>query len=327
MNEKQKNEIDELITLLIDGEQTERQKTELKRLIRHDSAVKERLHVLYRQKKFLNALPVEKAPANLVDDITAAIERKSILETFDRQAQGVSDTKHLLLRRLLTTAAMLFLPVGFLSMVIWQIVKPPSRPADLTAPSGIVKTENPPLNTPFIKGLAQELPFDGILTLHTDRHVTVSNFVEKAIFDQGLITAALPNRTADVTTFQVTATPGKIAALVDALSSAWPRCSEVSLGIMDKTAGNTLKIADVQPSQIKTLAAESSSVMLGQLAQKYQSSNASKKTLLADSAERDGAVPELGVPMLTGRERPSPAVMDDAQATVSLRIHIKRKID
>lgn len=326
MNEKQKIEIDELITLLIDGEQSERQKTELKRMIRHDDSVKERLHALYRQKKFLSSLPVEKAPLTLVEDITAAIERKNILETFDRQEQGGSDSRHLLMRRVLTTAAMFLLPVGLLAVVVFHILKPPSMPANPGASAvGLVPKESQPAAPEAARELVRSMPFDGILTLHTDQHITVSNFIEKAIYDQGLMSSMLPNRTVDVTTYQVTASPEKIASLVDSIHSLWPRCEGISLSVLDDAGGQAIEIANIRPSQIKTLTAQRNSASLRQIAGRYQLSNASQDTLYADAPGEPE--PELGVPMLTGREEATPVPTNYAEAKVRLRIHIKRKMD
>lgn len=328
MNEKQKIEIDELITLLIDGEQTERQKTELKRLVRHDEAVKERFYAVYRQKKFLSALPVEKAPSTLVNDVTAAIERKNILSTFDRDEQGVYGSRHLLLRRVLTTAAMFLLPLGLLAWVVFQILKPVSQPTGTDAPivslippqrSGVESIREP------VGELIRSMPFDAILTFQTDQHITVSNFVEKAIYDQGLTTAMLPNRTVDVTTYQVTASPEKIAALVDSIDSLWIRCDTISLAVLDDAGNESINIENIRPAQIKMLAEKRSSAELRQVAGQIQLSNASQDTLLADGGIEK--LPDLGVPMLTGREEPTPSVADFSVAKVRLRIHVKRKMD
>ena len=79
MNENHKNEIEELLSDLVDEQAGDRQKTEFKRLVAHDSGLIDQLAAMQRQRDILNALPVESAPDSLADDITAMLERKLIL--------------------------------------------------------------------------------------------------------------------------------------------------------------------------------------------------------------------------------------------------------
>jgi len=58
MNEHPKTEIEELFSASLDGELTQRQETELKRLLQNDPQMVEQLAALRRQRELLCALPV-----------------------------------------------------------------------------------------------------------------------------------------------------------------------------------------------------------------------------------------------------------------------------
>ena len=68
MNEHPKTEIEELFSASLDGELTQRQETELKRLLQNEPQMVEQLAALRRQRECC-ALPVETAPPSLAEDI------------------------------------------------------------------------------------------------------------------------------------------------------------------------------------------------------------------------------------------------------------------
>jgi hypothetical protein len=264
----------------------------------------------------------------LAEDITAALERKLILGDFSENGKTVAGTSHLYLRRILTTAAMLFLPLGLLSFVVYEIMKPATvGPAVYVSSNQTLAQEQKDSLAVVMPAFDKELPFDGILTLETSQQMTVSNFIEKIIFDQGL--NSFPNRTANTATYQITASPAQIKELVDSLGDAWPHCS-VTLSIMDGFAGRTIKIPYVQAEQVKSLAAADNQVVLNQLAEQYVVANENKKTLFAkgeDSEVQDIGLddsPRLSVPILTGVSEPVLKPVAPDQPMVQLRIHVKQ---
>ena len=65
---KQENQnTEELLNSYIDGELTEREKTEVQRLISHDAQVAQRLRELQKSKMLVSSLPRAKAPAKILD--------------------------------------------------------------------------------------------------------------------------------------------------------------------------------------------------------------------------------------------------------------------
>lgn len=332
MSEKSKIEMEELLTALVDDEATERQKNEFIRLVRHDPSIAEQLAVMQRQKQILAALPVEAAPESLVEDVCSALERKHILGEVSGTEPTVAGAAHLFMRRVLTMAAMLLLPVGLLSFVVYEIIKPPSvGPVDYSSvTSGLARNNESDVTALAPPVVARPLPFDGILTFRTQHPMTVSNYAEKMIFDQGLISFTVPNRTLDAATYQITAPPEKIAVLIDSLEGVWPRCQEVALSVMDSEQNSHVDVPNVQPEQVRTLAFEDSCAMLLRLAGQYASANNKKDSVFAKDARPVGPeidlvdAPPLTIPILTGRNEPAVEAIDPSQPTVRLRIQIER---
>jgi hypothetical protein len=120
---KEDTNIDELLNSYIDDELPARQRIELQRLISHDEQVERRLHQLEKCRLLISSIPCAEAPAGLVEDVKAAVERKTLIEepgaVYDRR----KGARELLGRRLLAAAAMFGL-VAILAAVIYTIVAP-----------------------------------------------------------------------------------------------------------------------------------------------------------------------------------------------------------
>jgi hypothetical protein len=331
MNENHRIEIDELLNDLVDDQATERQETEFKRLAKHDPAIVDQLEAMRRQKQLLNALPIDSAPTSLAEEVISVLERKLILGDFPSDEKTIAGTSHLFLRRILTTAAMLLLPLGLLSFVIYEIMRPPSvGPAVYVSADQTLAQEDQDNLAASMSAPDKELPFNGILTFSTDRQTVVSSYVEKMVFDQGLINYTVPNRTADATTYQITAPPEKITMLIDSLGKVWPHCHAVTLSISDSFGNDAIEISQVQAEQIKVLAAESNRKTLDHLAGQYASANENIKNLFAkeeDVGPQDiglDGYPRLAMPILMGRDEPSQKLTSETQPRVRLRIHVKQ---
>ena len=323
MNENQKIENDELISLYLDGEASVRQQTELKRLMQHDPSIAERMEALRQQQQILNTLPVENAPASLLEDIRSEMERKLILEDFSGGSQTVLATSHLFVRRLMTSAAMILLPLGLLALVVFQIMKPPPKgPADYTSVQDMVAgTESANDLSSAQAGIFSEMPFKGTLVFQTDKYMAVNGLVKQAIQKQGLLDQAFPNRTADVTSFQITASPQKIAELVDSLAAIRPACQKVALQVLNgDSPDGMIEIPDIQAKQIKMLAYEDSPDMFTRLASRYADANRKVDSLFAEKSQpqldADG-YPEPSIPTLAG-------TYDTMNRTVQLTIQVQR---
>lgn len=325
MSEKPKINIDELITLYLDGEATEREQTTLKRMMLRDSSIAEKLSAFQQQQRLLTAMPVEAAPDSLIDDIRAAMERKLILGDSEGHTTAASGSSHLMVRRLLTAAAMLLIPLGLLSAVVFQIMKPaPSGSIDYVSADQRMADAKPQPPLPVDQGTPlAKLPFNGVLVLTTDEYMTVSNQVEKAIFAKGLVNHTMPRRTADVTSFHISASPKMVADLIDSLDDARRRCKTVTLEV-EGAADEPVKITDPQNRQIKMLAYEDNVDMFNHLAGRYASANLKGETMLAADKNTpnltDDGYPKPSIPTLAG------SYDQLEKATIELVIHVERNL-
>ncbi len=332
MNENHKIEIEELLNELVDDRATDRQEIEFKRLAKHDPAIVDQLEAMRRQKELLNALPIESAPASLAEEVRSALERKLILGDVAESERTLAGASHLLLRRILTTAAMLLLPLGLLSFVVFEIMKPASDgPAVYVSTGETLAQENSDSLADVMPALDKELPFNGILTFTTNRQMAVSNYVAKMISDEGL--NSFPSRTEDAVIFQITAPPEKIAALMDSLKDVWLHCQGAALSVSDSSGSYTVEIPYVQHEQIAALAVEDNREILNHLAGQYARANEKKDTLFAKEEASElqdigpDGYPRLAIPILTGNEDSPPKAIDPSDPAVRLRIHIERSVE
>ncbi len=113
--------IDELFSGLIDGELSQRQLTEVKRLLANDSRLAERLRRLERCKVLLSSLPQAEAPAGIAEEVRARLERRALLDEHSETIRERQGARGLMIRRVLATAAM-FLLVAVLGIVIYTIL-------------------------------------------------------------------------------------------------------------------------------------------------------------------------------------------------------------
>lgn len=316
MNEPQKIDIDELISLYLDGEASVRQETELKRLMLNDPALAERVDTLRQQQQMLRALPIETAPASLLDDIRTQLERTLILDNTPDESQTFLAAGHLMVRRLLTTAAMILVPLGLLGLVVFQIVKPPAGgpgdyvPVDRTLADA---PKNPLPADPDAD--AVQLPFRGTLVLHTGNYAAVNGLVKEAIDGQNLLGQAFPDRAPDITCYEITASPKQIAGLIDALTPIRPQCRQVALMLNNGPDGGSIEIPDIQAKQLKMLVYEDSPEMFTRLATRYASAN--QKINPLDPAPRPDGYPEPTIPTLAGN-------YETLNGTVEFTIQVER---
>jgi hypothetical protein len=333
MKEQSNIEHSELLTLIVDDEATERQKTEFKRLAQNNPELEKELQAMRRQKQLVNALPVESAPGGMAADITAALERKLILSDFNDSEPVSKGISHLMLRRLLTHAAMVLVPLGLLSLVVWQIIKPAKGgPSSYVVTDQIINEDRTFETSDFVVAENLQYPFDGILTFRTNQQMTLSNYAEKAVVDLGLLSSTVLIRNVDVTTFQVTASPMMVTKLIDSLETVWPHCQDVELSIVKDSEDNTIDISDVRAEQIKALAVEDSPESLNVMARQFAIANDKKNNDTEFALTRESnpgsvdSIPPLSVPIPTGRQE-VPKAADQSQSKVRLRIHIRRTVE
>ena len=240
--------IDELLNGYIDGELSQRHQTEVQRLINHDPAIVQRLRELDKCKTLVNSLPRAQAPAGLLEDVKASLERRALLglqsETFDQQA-GARD---LLVRKVLTVAAMIAL-VAVLGTVIYTIVAPD---AELSKPIAANRWELP---TDTIKDehtapIMAASEFSGRLELKTADFSAVNAAVRKAIEENGLLEKVTTPGEQETGRYSVKCSRKSLSLLLVDLESLWEKFDSATLFVDISDAGAQIAVDTVTAKQI-----------------------------------------------------------------------------
>jgi len=254
--------IDELLTGYIDGQLGQRQQIEVKRLIAHDPQIAERLEELEKCRLLVGSLPSDEAPEDLVEQVTASLERRTLLGIHEDAFDQRRGERHLMFRKVLTAAAMVILIMG-LALVIYNIVAPvpmPKKPVAIKmtrAPA--VKVASKELEKPATEITKKAAPvepvlaaqqFDGRLELKTKKPLIVSVMINQAIEENGLVDIKYPT---DITANAITCNSAKLNSLLNDLQGIWERVESATLIVQtEKPAGkvivdfvNTNQIAEI----------------------------------------------------------------------------------
>ena len=225
MSERENPNIEELLNSFIDGELTEREQTEVKRLISHDVQVAQRLRELQNSKMLVSSLPRAEAPAQILDKVKASLETE-ILSGERAWSEERSDrrvgVRHLMFRKVLAAAAMIGL-VAILGGVIYTIVAP---------------------ETPV-----SAVAFDGRLELKTGTLRTVNTFIDRAIEDKGLSDSISLTSQGNKRVYSITCSREDLNVLLADLTNIWEKCDSTTLFVNTKTQGER-KFDDVSTDRI-----------------------------------------------------------------------------
>lgn len=272
MNEQEREQIDFLIQGFLDGELTQRQRTELKRLAQHNPSIRKELHVLFRQKELFSSLPVEKAPKELAEEVRLKLERRMILDAEPAGQVRPISRAHLLLRRIAAVAAMLLLPLGILAILVIQIMKPAddllqgNAPVAELNPSGREVLPKPDASTAGVEKAA--VISLGHLTLFTDQPISVNEQIKNGVVSNNLLAGAASQRSESSAVYRIQCSQVQMLALLGDLESVWPNCSRQQLVLSpdDPAAAKAVVIEGIRPDQLKSLAGESNPVRLQMIA-------------------------------------------------------------
>jgi hypothetical protein len=280
MTRSGKPEIDELLSAYLDGQLSDRQHTEVKRLLRNDKEVAERLNHLGQQKQLLGAMPIETAPVGMLDAIQARLERQYILQRYPQTGRSAAGVRQLFTRRLLTAAAMLIIPVGILALVVYMIMSPvtPSMPTAKVEPSQPILTANLPKQGPVprdstAKSPAAESAFSPMsftLILKTPEPILVDSLLKKAIFNHSLFNATVPN----LWSYTITTPPNSLIDLMQDLRAAWPKCEGTELVAFGRTVHSRVEVDRITPDQMVQLLQQPNAVSALALAKNLSGFNA-----------------------------------------------------
>ena len=228
MSQIENPEIEELLNSYIDGELTERENTEVQRLISHDTQVAQCLRELQTSKMLVSSLPRAEAPARILDEVKASLETEVLSGERawnEEPSGGRVGVRHLMVRKFLAAAAMVGL-VAILGGVVYTIVAP---------------------ETPV-----PAVAFDGRLELKTDALSTVNAFINKAIEDNELSDSVSLKTRRGKSVYSITCGREDLNVLLADLTNIWEKCDSTTLFVDTKTQGER-KFDDVSTERIITI--------------------------------------------------------------------------
>lgn len=217
MSQIENPNIEELLNSYIDGELTEREHTEVQRLISHDAQVAQRLRELQTSKMLVNSLPRADAPARILVGVKASLETEVLSGERawnEELSSGRVGVRHLMVRKFLAAAAMVGL-VAILGGVVYTIVAP----------------ESPDI--PPVPAVA----FDGRLELKTDALSTVNTFIDRAIEDKGLSNSISVESQGGKRVYSLTCSQEDLNLLLADLTDVWESCNSTTLFVDTKMPG------------------------------------------------------------------------------------------
>lgn len=313
MTQIDKPEIEALLSSYIDGELSERQCNEVKRLLQHDTQVTEMLNHMQKQKDLLNALPVEAAPATMLDDIKASLERNMLLDRTESEITVVDDSKRVFARRVLAAAAMLLLPIGLLALVIFSIITPPSAGPDVAVNVNQDATQ-PAVNiasadSDVMAGIFPE-HFNAVLQLASAEPAAVNSFIEKAVYSNGLAGNTVSGDKNATKTYRISSAPKLITALLRDMETVWTKCRTNRLMVYDAQLQPAAVVTNITASQVLDVFEQTASAERIALAKVFAGINPAVGNVDA-TVEFDPSIPIK--PVLTRSEEP--AVADDESQT------------
>ncbi|MBE0536637.1 MAG: zf-HC2 domain-containing protein [Phycisphaerae bacterium] len=369
MRENEKNEMEELLSAYVDDALSDRQRTEVRRLVANNAAVAAQLRFLEKQKQLLNALPTVPAPAGLPQRVRAAVAQKAVqpeepvvpavamvpvskaavstpvpAATLSKAAVSkapvsaavpaaalskvaVSATavrnvrnegeRQLFVRRILTAAAMVFIPVAVLAFVVWSIVEPLSGPGKATVSSSVQEPAEA-----IAPATAVSFPLSASLYLTTSQPTAMDSFIYKAIYKHDLTNHATTiGLAARERTYQIRANRSSIVGLLGELATVWDRCESTAMTVHGRSMAVNARIENVRADQAMALYEGDVFSNPVQLARQMAEMN----RLMRHVPDYDVRVPVM--PELTSgyRKPAAPAQPDAPQAYVTLFINIRSR--
>ena len=248
-----KSDIEELISGYLDDRLSKRQHTEVERLLQHDTIFAQKLARIEKQRSLLKSMPKVAAPENMFNDIKHFLDRKHHTEQIIESANV--GLRHLVWRKVLTSAAM-FALIGLLGVIVYNILMPVS-PRE-TAKVANVPSYNRPTSVAASAAETTELaggelpgayPINASLRLRTNDITAINSFIEKAIYNNGLLDYTIPHRQTERSTYQLTCSAESVTAFLSDIDVAFSRCRDAELTVFGKDISSKVVIKDVTAAE------------------------------------------------------------------------------
>ena len=272
--------IDELLNSFIDGELTQRQFTEVQRLVAHNEQVARRMSELQECKMLVSSLPCAEAPAGMAGEIKSTLERRTLLGQSLEPYEERRGARHLLFRKVLSAAAMIGL-IAVLAAVIYTILapegvpekpvavegwKPPTREIEfgnavpsvakeievkVAEPAIVVAAEKTTAESGVpLMAVAKSMEFSVRLELKTGGSLAVAASINRAIEDNGLFEKETAGYRSDKGKYALNCSREAMGLLLADLENVWGRFDSVKLFVETDPDGDEVVIDAVTVEQI-----------------------------------------------------------------------------
>jgi len=335
---KENQNIDELLNSFIDGELGPREQTEVQRLVAHDAEVAGKLRELQKCRLMVSVLPFDDAPAEITQDIKAALERKTLLGARHSDFEQRRGELHLFARKFAAAAAM-FLLVVALGAVVYTIVSPGdakhkkvavdkwSQPVKKVV---VQKSEikevavSKPVASPQVvveKPVAKVEDFTGKVELRVRDVAAADAFIHRAFEDNGLTSQSSPVGTGRKV-YSIDCSEQTLKSFLGQLKGIWSRFDSTRL-LVNETA----VVDGVTAEQIYNIAEQAS--LTGQIttAKNFAALNnmnqrlPGKEVMTAMSDKQDDLA-NIPKPVLTAKEKAKEAAVTEGAKRIHLTIVI-----
>ncbi|MCH8216146.1 MAG: hypothetical protein IH892_05165 [Planctomycetes bacterium] len=279
---------EEQLSSFVDGELSQRQAEEIRRLAEQDPAVGQRINELKNLQGLLRALPRLEAPPGLDDELRAQLTRNANFANKNAAPASAPGPRHVILGRVGAVAAL----VGFviaLSALIHSTWKPSEQglpPAGTLEVSPMV-----PAGQAGSGGLVARLELDVAF------FSTVDTIMNRAIEYNGLSPYTDKKVEGRVKVYRIRSSRQALIAFLEDFSPAWSKVERASLRLTTEDLGNPLLLESLSADQMQRIFQRESAGQSVELARR-----------LADRLEEftheplDLAAARVPNPMLTSRE-------------------------
>lgn len=320
---KENSHIDELLNGFIDGELSQRQITEVQRLIAHDTGVLERLNELKKCKMLVRSLPCEQAPAEMLGDIKASLERNSLLTHHGHAADQDRGARHLMFRKILTAAAMIAL-FAVLGTVIYNIIDS----GTVTEKQFAVKQWEQPVETPVpeksvpVVPVAVEKAFAAKLELGTSDFSAAEAAIKKAIEDSDLLQYVKSRGQQGQGTYSLECGRGEMTLLLVELDGIWEAFDSAKLVIESTESDGDIEISFVTAGQIAEIANQDSPQKRLEMAKNFKVLNTIAKLLEDEDPDATTLPLIVPKPVLTSASKSDKTPDTEAEIAEKVRLTI-----
>lgn len=260
---KEDANIDELLNSFLDGEATERERTEVERLIAHDPEIAKRMGELEKCRMLVSSLPYAEAPAEIVEQVKASVENMPVRTLETEEFDEREGERQLLIRQVVSVAAIVAL-VAVLGVVIYTILGPESfseRPMaaeDLKLPAKRIEVE-PEGTAPHLAATAEKPTeeierflkgFSGRLELKTRTLIAADASIKRSIEDSRLAQYVASKRDGGQRVYTVAGSREAVNLLLSDLANIWERFDSTRLLVETGQADEKVVVDNVKTEQI-----------------------------------------------------------------------------